>query len=1042
MKQKSTRKSVSFKAQARTIDHLGKGQIADAPTAISELWKNSYDAYARDVALHLFDGKIKCGAIIDNGCGMTYEQLSNNWITIGTASKSKKELLPEEDRFGLADRFTQGEKGIGRLSTAFLAPVTLVVTKKINTRYSVALIDWRLFENTYLDLRDIKVPMDQFDDLSELPNVCSALQAELLKNLALTPSEQSNSNKLLLEMWERFSENEKEAIQEASGGVPLDEINNESKVRKAWELFTEDEIEAFSKRHNKQDNEVFVSTEDMIKRLCSDFKFNDAYPDSWNSLLEKVEAEKLDGKRHGTALFLLDLNRDLELLTNRGDMDRNASEYQAIESDLVDTLRAFVDPFNRESDDKDIEFHYEIKAFDRDGWMFGDPKEVLNYRDVFKYSDFENLEHKVVGRVDDKGWFRGNVTAFGVNFPDINLPCRTPGMGALTKAGGFNIQLGTFEVEISKSVHSIEQHAFFKEQADLYSGFMIFRDGLRVLPYGRVDNDFFEIEENRGRNAGRYHWASRRVFGEISLHQKDNQRLKDKAGREGFIINQAARELKAIVKMLLLTLADKYFGTKSDNRQIMLAQVAKDKTKKKKAQRSSAKATLKTFTAVLEKNETKLNIQVATARSLHQELESGIELSLNHLDDLVSKVNKVDALKPNFKVPSKPAKLDDFLEAQYRTYRDLFAELSELLQTCRERLNSLEAKNKHHSPIKSAEKKFQSSEATLKKMVSRYGGLIEKTLNNVNEYWLKETRDDRNSFETQALPILDAVTDSSDTEQVLNSLDTIYNTLTEDISYKYEAFLQALDKLEQGIDLDSAFVIAEEERAKAEKEVNQIRSLAQAGISFEVLAHELHAQDQAVTRSLNSMSTDAKQQVGFKNAMQAHKQFTEYLRFLSPLKLSGYQSRDDITGKDIVKNIEMFFRDRFECQNVNLDISDAFKRIVVVDIPSRIQPVFINILNNALYWVGLVESRQIKIDIIDDLVVIANSGPVVDEDDIERLFELFYSRRTSGNGVGLYLSKQNLAVARHKIWYAEKPEEKLIQDGANFVIKFRGMEVR
>ncbi len=50
-----TNKNLSFKARARTIDHLGKGQIADCPTAISELWKNSYDAYSRDVALFTID---------------------------------------------------------------------------------------------------------------------------------------------------------------------------------------------------------------------------------------------------------------------------------------------------------------------------------------------------------------------------------------------------------------------------------------------------------------------------------------------------------------------------------------------------------------------------------------------------------------------------------------------------------------------------------------------------------------------------------------------------------------------------------------------------------------------------------------------------------------------------------------------------------------------------------------------------------------------------------------------------------------------------
>lgn len=342
MRNESSRKSVSFKAQARTVDHLGKGQIADAPTAVSELWKNSYDAYARDVALHLFDDDIKCGAIIDNGCGMTYEQLSNSWLTIGTASKTKKSLLPEEDRFGLKHRYTQGEKGIGRLSTAFLAPVTLIVTKKVNTQYSAALIDWRLFENTYLGLHDIKVPMQQFDSLDELPEVCSGLQQEMLNNLALNP--QTEDEKILRHMWQRFSEDEKEA---------------------------------FDLRHNPQDNEEFISTEQKVRLLSENFIFKSSHSESWVPLLNKVA--ELDGAEHGTALFLLDLSRDLALLTNRGDISREANEYQAIQQDLVDTLRAFVDPFNRESDESN-EFHYEIIAFDRSGYPFGEKTAILNYQ--------------------------------------------------------------------------------------------------------------------------------------------------------------------------------------------------------------------------------------------------------------------------------------------------------------------------------------------------------------------------------------------------------------------------------------------------------------------------------------------------------------------------------------------------------------------------------------------------------------------------------------------------------------------------------------
>jgi signal transduction histidine kinase len=393
-------------------------------------------------------------------------------------------------------------------------------------------------------------------------------------------------------------------------------------------------------------------------------------------------------------------------------------------------------------------------------------------------------------------------------------------------------------------------------------------------------------------------------------------------------------------------------------------------------------------------------------------------------------------------VPNKPAKVTEPLEEQYRSYRDMFAELTELLQTCRERLNKIEAKGQYFSPIQSAEKKYKNSDSSLNKQLNRYTTNIESTFERLKNFWISESREDKKAYEKKALPILDAVTESSDVAFTLNSLDAIYIALADEFSYKYDAFLQALDKLENGIDLESAFVIAEEERVNAEKEINQIRSLAQLGISFEVLAHELNAQDQAVTRALKSMSNDAQSQIGFKNAMAAHKQFTDYLRFLSPLKLSGYQARDDITGVEIIKNINTFFRDRFERLNVELIISPTFEKMVVVDVKSRIIPVFINILNNALYWVGLAENRTIKIDIVGDLVVIANSGPAVDEEDIDRLFELFYSRRSNGNGVGLYLSKQNLSVAHHKIWYAEQEEEKLIKDGANFVIQFRGMEIK
>ena len=52
-----------FHVRARTVDMLGRQQIAGIPTAISELFKNAHDAYARTVEVDYFrEDDITCFA--------------------------------------------------------------------------------------------------------------------------------------------------------------------------------------------------------------------------------------------------------------------------------------------------------------------------------------------------------------------------------------------------------------------------------------------------------------------------------------------------------------------------------------------------------------------------------------------------------------------------------------------------------------------------------------------------------------------------------------------------------------------------------------------------------------------------------------------------------------------------------------------------------------------------------------------------------------------------------------------------------------------
>jgi signal transduction histidine kinase len=986
--------AVAFRASARTIDHLGKGQIADCPTAVSELWKNAFDAYARDVALHTFDGKYKTAAILDNGCGMTMQQLIDSWLVIGTNSKSIKKTLPDADRFGLALRQTQGEKGIGRLSSAFLAPVTLLVTKKMDSDYSVALIDWRLFENTYLSIEDIKVPLSELKKTTQLEEEFPSLLQQLKDNLCIADRSQAPSD-------------------------------SHSRIRNAWEKYSQDETDLA-----KAQNKTIVTTEEKIKTFCANFMFTSALLDSWQPLIKKVK--ELDGQSHGTALFLFDLERDLSLITNIGTRAHDNVEVKAIQADLVDTLRAFVDPFNQNQND----FAYEIKTFATDGSV----KVALLQTDVFDRTSFAALEHTVVGSVDERGWFTGHVKAFGKDMGAVKIAPSIEIENTGTKVGSFELSLGTFEFEFEKSTHTEAEHPKLIEQAAKYSGLLIFRDSLRVLPYGRVENDFFEIEEKRSTNAGRYYWSKRRMFGQILITHSENSALKDKAGREGFIKNQAARELKSLVSSILDSLADRYFGGKSEDRQSMLALLKAEKENRKEAQVKAKRVTQKSFLEELRNKSPKLTVKLGQIKQLGEQLKGTEVPSAEKLQELDSQISIFERLRGELKTPIKPPKLGDN-EDNYRLYRDMYNEFSAHLTSAKTKITKYESVVNARSPVLSAKRSLEKHQSSLNAQVNKHISEISQKLAELQTIWNAAASDDRSKFYPEAIEVVKNVEQGADLERSLNVLDSMYTSLSDSFNLKYAPLLVALDRLKDGVNLEYAFSMAEEEKAYFEDKAKSLQSLAQLGISVEIIAHELEELDAMVSRGLNSLPTEVKKDhPGFQTAFNAHKALTQQIRFLSPLKLSGYQARRDITGRDIEQHIKQFFGERFNRQRVEFVVDEGFKKIQIRDLPSRIFPVFVNILNNALYWVCLSEVRQIRIGRIGNEVIIANSGPQVDPDDIPRLFELFYSRRSNGHGVGLYLCKENLAVAHHKIRYSAEGDIQLIANGANFIITFNELE--
>ena len=143
-----------FNTQARVVDLLGREQIADGPTAISEVLKNAIDAKAKKVIIH-YHQRESCLEIEDDGLGMRQSDLLDKWLTLATNSKRKRidpEWLKFADEEQLMDKDAPplGEKGIGRLAVGALGRGVLVWTRwgrGDESQRNLLLIHWDYFRH-------------------------------------------------------------------------------------------------------------------------------------------------------------------------------------------------------------------------------------------------------------------------------------------------------------------------------------------------------------------------------------------------------------------------------------------------------------------------------------------------------------------------------------------------------------------------------------------------------------------------------------------------------------------------------------------------------------------------------------------------------------------------------------------------------------------------------------------------------------------------------------------------------------------------------